>query len=117
MGATARPDLAVDARDTVVREGLFHSLHRLLELPDDVKVMPGMWSCHCAVRHEPALSTIGYERALQPGAGPRHCRGVRGLWRATTTAAADMEHIVELNRGPFVERRRQADRSRRPLRR
>ena len=39
VGAVARPDLAVEAREGA--EGMFHSLHRLLELADDVQVFPG----------------------------------------------------------------------------
>src|SRR5438132_6839551 len=39
VGSVARPDLAIEAREGA--EGLFDSLHRLLELPDDVRVFPG----------------------------------------------------------------------------
>ena len=66
VGATARPDLAVDARDGA--EGLFHSLHRLLELPDDVRVMPGhvAGSLCGAGMSEERSSTIGHERRFNP---------------------------------------------------
>ena len=39
VGDAARPDLAVGAKEGA--EGLFHSLRRLLELPDGVEVFPG----------------------------------------------------------------------------
>jgi hydroxyacylglutathione hydrolase len=103
VGAVARPDLAVEAREGA--EGLFHSLHRLLELPDDVRVMPGHVAgslCGTGMSSE-LSSTIGQERKLN-----------RALALATVeefiadSAAVpvprppNMEHIVELNRGPFV---------------
>ena len=46
VGDAARPDLAVEAREGA--EGLFHSLHRLLELPDGVEVFPATWRARCA---------------------------------------------------------------------
>jgi glyoxylase-like metal-dependent hydrolase (beta-lactamase superfamily II)/rhodanese-related sulfurtransferase len=103
VGAVARPDLAVEAREGA--EGLFHSLHRLLELPDDVRVMPGHVAgslCGTGMSNE-LSSTIGQERKLN-----------RALALATVeefiadSAAVpvprppNMEHIVGLNRGPFV---------------
>ena len=103
VGAVARPDLAVEAREGA--EGLFHSLHRLLELPDDVRVMPGHVAgslCGTGMSSE-LSSTIGQERKFN-----------RALALATveefiadSSAVAvprppNMEHIVELNRGPFV---------------
>ena len=39
VGDAARPDLAVGAAEGA--EGLFHSLRRLMELPDGVEVFPG----------------------------------------------------------------------------
>ena len=39
VGDAARPDLAVGVQEGA--EGLFHSLQRLLELPDGVEVFPG----------------------------------------------------------------------------
>src|SRR5256885_4017136 len=39
VGDAARPDLAVDAREGA--EGLFHSLQRLTELPEEYEVYPG----------------------------------------------------------------------------
>jgi hydroxyacylglutathione hydrolase len=102
-GSVARPDLAVEAREGA--EGLFHSLHRLLELPDDVRVFPGHIAgslCGTGMRDDPS-STIGAER-----------RGNALLAAATVLEFVDeatgtpmprppnMSRLVELNRGPFV---------------
>jgi glyoxylase-like metal-dependent hydrolase (beta-lactamase superfamily II)/rhodanese-related sulfurtransferase len=104
-GSVARPDLAVEAREGA--EGLFHSLHRLLELPDDVQVFPGHIAgslCGTGMSADPS-STIGAER-----------RGNALLAIATVHEFVDessgtslprppnMGRIVELNRGPFVGR-------------
>jgi hydroxyacylglutathione hydrolase len=103
VGTAARPDLAVEAREGA--EGLFHSLHRLLELSDDVRVFPGHLAgslCGTRMSSDPS-STIGAER-----------RGNPLLAIATVTAFVDetsgdatprppnMERIVELNRGPLL---------------
>ena len=102
-GSIARPDLAVEAREGA--EGLFHSLHRLLELQDDVQVFPGHIAgslCGVGMRADPS-STIGAER-----------RGNALLALATvyefvdeatgtpTPRPPNMERIVDLNRGPFL---------------
>jgi glyoxylase-like metal-dependent hydrolase (beta-lactamase superfamily II) len=44
VGDVARPDLAVGAKEGA--EGLFHSLRRLLELPDGVEIFPGHVACN-----------------------------------------------------------------------
>jgi hydroxyacylglutathione hydrolase len=103
VGDAARPDLAIEARDGA--EGLFHSLHRLLELPDGVEVYPGHVAgslCGKSMSSK-ASTTIGFERRFN-----------RALALATVeafvadSAAIDaprppnMERIVELNRGPFL---------------
>jgi glyoxylase-like metal-dependent hydrolase (beta-lactamase superfamily II)/rhodanese-related sulfurtransferase len=102
-GSVARPDLAVEAREGA--QGLFNSLHRLLQLPDDVQVFPGHIAgslCGTGMRDDPS-STIGAER-----------RGNALLAIATVHEFIDesaetamprppnMERVVELNRGPFV---------------
>jgi hydroxyacylglutathione hydrolase len=102
-GSVARPDLAVEAREGA--EGLFHSLHRLLELSDDVQVFPGHIAgslCGTGMRDDPS-STIGAER-----------RGNALLAISTVHEFIDessgtamprppnVGRIVELNRGPFV---------------
>ncbi len=103
VGATARPDLAVDARDGA--EGLFHSLHRLLELPDDVRVMPGHVAgslCGTGMSEE-LSSTIGHERRFNPALALATVEEfVADSAAIATPRPPNMEHIVELNRGPFV---------------
>jgi hydroxyacylglutathione hydrolase len=103
VGDAARPDLAIEAHAGA--EGLFHSLHRLLELPDGVEVYPGHVAgslCGKSMSSK-ASTTIGFERRFN-----------RALALATVEAfVADsasvnvprppnMERIVELNRGPFL---------------
>jgi len=103
VGATARPDLAVDARDGA--EGLFHSLHRLLELPDDVRVMPGhVAGSLCGTGMSTELSsTIGQERRFNPALALATVEEFMADSAAVATPRPpNMEHIVELNRGPFV---------------
>jgi hydroxyacylglutathione hydrolase len=103
VGATARPDLAVDARDGA--EGLFHSLHRLLELPDEVRVMPGhvAGSLCGAGMSEERSSTIGHERRFNPALALATVEEfVAGSAGVATPRPPNMERIVDLNRGPFV---------------
>jgi hydroxyacylglutathione hydrolase len=103
VGAVARPDLAVEAREGA--EGLFHSLHRLLDLPDDVRVFPGHVAgslCGTGMSSDPS-STIGAERrgnALLALATVQEF-----VDEATGTAVPrppNMGRIVDLNRGPFL---------------
>jgi hydroxyacylglutathione hydrolase len=102
-GSVARPDLAVEAREGA--EGLFHSLHRLLELSDDVRVFPGHVAgslCGTGMRSDPS-STIGAERrgnALLAIATVYEF--VDEATGAPTPRPPNMERIVELNRGPFL---------------
>jgi hydroxyacylglutathione hydrolase len=103
VGTAARPDLAVEAREGA--EGLYHSLHRLLELPDDVRVMPGHVAgslCGTGMSAERA-STIGQERRFNPALALATVEEfVRESASVTTPRPPNMERIVELNRGPFV---------------
>ena len=66
VGDTARPDLAVERTEGA--EGLFHSLQRLLELPDGVEVFPGhvAGSLCGASMSSRASTTIGFERRFNP---------------------------------------------------
>jgi hydroxyacylglutathione hydrolase len=103
VGSVARPDLAVEAREGA--EGLFRSLHRLLDLPDDVRVFPGHVAgslCGTGLSTDPS-STIGAERA---GNALLAIATVHEFVDRTAGTAAprppNMERIVELNRGPFV---------------
>ena len=102
-GSVARPDLAVEAREGA--EGLFHSLQRLLELPDDLRVYPGHIAgslCGSGMRADPS-STIGTERR---GNAMLALVTVHDFIDETTGTPVprppNMERIVELNRGPFV---------------
>ena len=66
VGDTARPDLAVEAAEGA--EGLFHSLRRLMELPDGVEVFPGHVAgslCGVAMSSR-GSTTIGFERRFNP---------------------------------------------------
>lgn len=103
VGDTARPDLAVEAREGA--EGLFHSLRRLLELPDGVEVYPGhvAGSLCGAGMSSKASSTIGFERRFN------HSLGLGDLAEFIADSAAanaprppNMGRIVEMNRGPFL---------------
>jgi hydroxyacylglutathione hydrolase len=103
VGDAARPDLAVEAREGA--EGLFHSLHRLLELGDGVEVYPGHVAgslCGKAMSSK-ASTTIGFERRFNPALQTEDV----ALFIAESTGVSaprppNMERIVELNRGPFV---------------
>lgn len=104
VGDAARPDLAVEAREGA--EGLFASLHRLLELPDGVEVYPGHVAgslCGAAMSSK-GSTTIGFERRFNP---MLELQGVEEFVAASTAATsvprpANVERIVSLNRGPFV---------------
>jgi glyoxylase-like metal-dependent hydrolase (beta-lactamase superfamily II)/rhodanese-related sulfurtransferase len=103
VGAAARPDLAVDAR--IGAEGLFHSLQRLLELPDDVRVMPGHVAgslCGTGMSEE-LSSTIGQERRFNAALALATVEEfVAESASVTTPRPPNMEHIVDVNRGPFL---------------
>jgi glyoxylase-like metal-dependent hydrolase (beta-lactamase superfamily II) len=102
VGEAARPDLAVEAAEGA-RE-LYHSLQRLLELPDGVEVHPGHVSGSlCGARMDPKRSTtIGFERRFNRAfAHQDEDEFVADSIRAGVRPA-NMERIVELNRGPFV---------------
>ncbi len=103
VGDAARPDLATEASEGA--EGLFHSLRRLEELPDEVGVYPGHVAgslCGASLSSDPA-STIGFERrfnrALQIGTVDEF---IADALSKTTPRPPNMDRIVELNRGPFV---------------
>ena len=103
VGDAARPDLAVEAADGA--RGLFHSLRRLVELPDGVELYPGHVAgslCGAAMSSK-ASSTVGFERrfnpALQIADEDAYVQETAG---AAQPRPANMTRIVELNRGPFV---------------
>jgi hydroxyacylglutathione hydrolase len=103
VGDTARPDLAVGASEGA--EGLYHSLHRLLDLEDGVEVFPGHVAgslCGKSMSSK-GSTTIGFERRfnrmLQLG-------GVEAFVADATAISApkppNLTRIVDANRGPFV---------------
>ena len=99
----ARPDLAVEAREGA--EGLFHSLHRLLELPDDVAGTAGARRrLALRRRHEPrALVDIGQERRFNAALALATVdEFIADSTSLSTPRPPNMEHIVDLNRGPFL---------------
>jgi glyoxylase-like metal-dependent hydrolase (beta-lactamase superfamily II) len=103
VGSVARPDLAVAAREGA--EGMYHSLHRLLDLDDDVLVYPGHVAgslCGTGMSSDTS-STIGAERR---GNALLAIATVQEFVDETAGASAprppNMERIVELNRGPFL---------------
>ena len=102
VGEAARPDLAVEATEGA-RE-LYHSLQRLLELPDGVEVHPGHVSgslCGAGMDHKRS-TTIGFERRFNRAfAHQDEDEFVAESIRAGVRPP-NMERIVELNRGPFL---------------
>ena len=103
VGDTARPDLAVGAAEGA--EGLYHSLHRLLELSDGVEVFPGHVAgslCGKSMCSKPS-TTIGFERRFNPTLQITDV----GAFIAESAAISapkppNLGRIVEANRGPFV---------------
>ena len=107
VGDVARPDLAVEPREGAA--GIFRSLHdRLMTLADQVEVWPGHLggsACGSAGIDEKASSTIGFER--DHNRALRFDREAEFVEDAVDTLAdppPNVEHIVELNRGPLLER-------------
>jgi hydroxyacylglutathione hydrolase len=103
VGDVARPDLAVGAAEGA--EGLFHSLRRLEELPDDVRVYPGHVAgslCGAGMSSDPS-STMGserrYNRALKINAVEDFIADALGK---NAPRPPNMDRILELNRGAFL---------------
>jgi hydroxyacylglutathione hydrolase len=103
VGDAARPDLAVEAEEGA--EGLYHSLHRLLELPDGVEVYPGHVAgslCGKGMSSK-GSTTIGFERRFNPALARATVEDfVRASAAISTPRPPNMERVVELNRGPFL---------------
>jgi hydroxyacylglutathione hydrolase len=102
VGDAARPDLASEAAEGA--HDLYHSLQRLMELHDGVEIYPGHVSgslCGAGMSSK-ASSTIGFERRFNHALN----RGNEDEFVAeairTGVRPANMDRIVELNRGPFV---------------
>jgi glyoxylase-like metal-dependent hydrolase (beta-lactamase superfamily II) len=102
VGDAARPDLAVGALEGA--EGLFHSLRRLLELPDGVEVFPGHVAgslCGKAMSSR-GSTTIGFERRFNPMASIQELDAfVAESSDVGAPKPPNLVRIVELNRGPF----------------
>jgi glyoxylase-like metal-dependent hydrolase (beta-lactamase superfamily II)/rhodanese-related sulfurtransferase len=101
VGEAARPDLAVEAVEGA--EGLYHSLHRLLELGDGVEVYPGHVAgslCGAAMSSKPS-TTIGFERRFNHALAESYQDFMTNAAGTQPPRPANMEAIVELNRGPF----------------
>jgi rhodanese-related sulfurtransferase len=103
VGDAARPDLAVGAVEGA--EGLFHSLERMLELPDGVEVYPGhVAGSLCGIgMSSKASTTIGFERRFNP---MLRFDAVDAFVAESSSIEApkppNVERIVALNRGPWV---------------
>jgi hydroxyacylglutathione hydrolase len=104
VGDAARPDLVVGAEEGA--EGLFHSLHRLAELPDGVEVYPGHVAgslCGTGMSSMPH-STIGFERRFNRALTiPALDEFVADSVAKRGPRPPNMERIVALNRGPFLD--------------
>ena len=104
VGDAARPDLAVEAREGAAE--LFRSLQRLSELGDGVELYPGHVAgsmCGAAGMSSKGSSTIGFERRFNPMLRIETEEDFVG--ESTGTAGVrppNVEHVVALNRGPFV---------------
>ena len=103
VGDAARPDLAVGALEGA--EGLFHSLRRLLELPDGVEVYPGHVAGSLCGRSmsSKASTTIGFERRFNPALA--HTVVDDFVTESAAISAPkppNVPLIVGLNRGPFL---------------
>jgi hydroxyacylglutathione hydrolase len=103
VGDAARPDLAVGALEGA--EGLFHSLRRLLELPDGVEVFPGHVAgslCGRAMSSK-ASTTIGFERRFNPMASLQELDAfVVESASIDAPKPPNLGRVVAINRGPFL---------------
>lgn len=103
VGAAARPDLAVAAREGA--EDLYRSLGRLVELGDDVRIYPGHVAgslCGGKMSSETS-STIATERATNEALQFRDVQEfVLVSASVSTPRPPTTERVVALNRGPWV---------------
>ncbi len=106
IGDVARPDLAIEPREG--SEQMFSSLHeRLLSLDDEVEIWPGHLGgslCGGSALDLKTSSTIGFERRRNPALAIED----PGEFVAAQLASLgdkppNIERIVSLNRGPFVD--------------
>jgi hydroxyacylglutathione hydrolase len=102
VGDAARPDLASEAREGA--QGLYHSLQRLMELPDGVEVYPGHVSgslCGAGMSSK-ASTTIGFERRFNHRLTLANEEEFVAEFSDSGLRPPNMDRIVEINRGPFV---------------
>ena len=103
VGDAARPDLAVEAREGA--EVLFHSLRRLVALPDSVEVYPGHVAgslCGSAMRPERS-TTIAAEKRTNAALAQTELEDfVATSSSVSTPRPPTTARVVALNRGPFV---------------
>ena len=105
-GDVARPDLAIEKAEGARQ--IYRSLHeRLLVLPDDVELWPGHLGgsmCGSAAIENKTSSTIGHERAHNEALRIADEAGfVEHALASIGARPPNVEHIVALNQGPFVE--------------
>lgn len=104
VGDLARPDLAIEAEEGA--RGLFHSLHKLLELEDFVEVRPGHIGgslCGGANMSQKPDSTIGFERRFNDYLQfEDEGEFVQTLTSEQSPQPPNFQRIVELNRGPLL---------------
>jgi hydroxyacylglutathione hydrolase len=102
VGDAARPDLAVEAREGA--QGLYHSLHRLLELQDGVEVYPGhvAGSLCGAGMSSKASTTIGFERRFNHKVAIGSEEEFVAEFADPGLRPPNMDRIVAINKGPFV---------------
>ena len=104
VGDLARPDLAVEAEEGA--RGIFHSLHKLLELEDFVEVRPGHIGgslCGGANMSQKPDSTIGFERRFNDYLQfEDEGEFVQTLTSEQSPQPPNFQRIVELNRGPLL---------------
>jgi rhodanese-related sulfurtransferase/glyoxylase-like metal-dependent hydrolase (beta-lactamase superfamily II) len=106
VGDVARPDLAVEPEEGA--KELYRSLHdRLFVLPDEVEVWPGHLGgslCGSAGIDHRTSSTIGFERANNNAVGfDTADEFVADAIASLGDRPPNVEHVVNLNRGPLVE--------------
>jgi glyoxylase-like metal-dependent hydrolase (beta-lactamase superfamily II)/rhodanese-related sulfurtransferase len=103
VGDAARPDLAIDAREGA--EGLFHSLQRMTELPDEYVVYPGhVAGSLCGVAMSPARSsTIGAEKSTNVALAFGDMQAfIASSAAVATPRPPTTARVVAINKGPFL---------------
>ncbi len=106
IGDVARPDLAVEPREG--SEEMFRSLReRLLVLDDEVEIWPGHLGgslCGGSSLDLKTSSTIGFERRHNPALSIADAdEFVAAQLASLGDKPPNVERIVALNRGPFVD--------------